>query len=180
MSDKFQALSELGAGDFEHLDGSLIEHLNGTKSLLQRWGASTELQDAGLYHAAYGTAGFSQSLASTDQRGRIGAIIGKSSEEIVYQYCACDRRSFFSQIHQGPNPKFTNRFTGESYYLSDQMLRDFCELTAANEIEIAIDNPDFVKQHGKELGSLFMSMTPYLTLAAQIEATKVYGVSHSK
>lgn len=38
MSDKFQALAKLGAGDFDHLDGSLIEHLNGTKDLLQQWG----------------------------------------------------------------------------------------------------------------------------------------------
>lgn len=59
MSYKFQVLSELGAGEFEHLDGSLIAHLNGTKDLLLQWGASLELQDAGLYHAAYGTDGFS-------------------------------------------------------------------------------------------------------------------------
>ena len=89
MSDKFQALAALGAGDLEHLDGSLIEHLNGTNNLLQQWGAAIDLQDAGLYHAVYGTAGFSQNLVSTDQRDKISAIIGEAAEEIVYQYCAC-------------------------------------------------------------------------------------------
>lgn len=71
MSDKFQLLFDLGAGEFEHLNGSLIEHLNGTRNLLREWGAVTELQDAGLYHAAYGTAGFSESLVSTNQRHKV-------------------------------------------------------------------------------------------------------------
>ena len=54
MNDKFQELANLGVGDFEHLDGTLVEHLTNTKALLCQWGASLELQDAGLYHAAYG------------------------------------------------------------------------------------------------------------------------------
>jgi len=83
LDEKFQALADLGAGDFEHLDGPLIEHLRGTRALLRQWGARAELQDAGLYHAAYGTAGFSQNLVSLDQRGRIAAIIGDSAEAIV-------------------------------------------------------------------------------------------------
>ncbi|WP_299981684.1 DUF6817 domain-containing protein [uncultured Pseudoteredinibacter sp.] len=179
MSDKFRALTGLGAGDFEHLDGSLIEHLNGTRDLLLQWGATSELQDAGLYHAAYGTAGFSQNLVSTNQRDKIAAIIGEASEEIVYQYCACDRNVFFSRIRQEINPDFPNRFTGVSYRLSGGMLRNFCELTAANEIEIAIGNPAFIEQHGKGLGSLFISMAPYLTQAAQNKAAKVFGGSNA-
>lgn len=48
MEEKFRKLSELGAGDFEHIDGSLIDHLEGTKRLLVSWEASNILQDAGL------------------------------------------------------------------------------------------------------------------------------------
>ena len=175
MSDKFQALAALGAGDLEHLDGSLIEHLNGTNNLLQQWGAAIDLQDAGLYHAVYGTAGFSQNLVSTDQRDKISAIIGEAAEEILYQYCACDRKTFFSRIGREKNPEFVNRFTGKSYYLSCSMIRDFCELTAANEIEIALDNPDFINKHGKGLGRLFSDMAPYLTTFAKQKATEVFG-----
>jgi len=175
INQKFQVLSMLGAGDFEHLDGSLVEHLQGTKDLLQQWGATIELQDAGLYHAVYGTAGFSQNLVSTDQREKIADVIGCPAEEIVYQYCACDRKAFFSRVGQDENPRFPNRFTGESYYLSDGMLRDFCELTVANEIEIAIDNSAFINQHGKELGLLFINMAPYLSLFAQKAAAEIFG-----
>ena len=175
MSHKLQTLAKLGVGGFEHLDGALIDHLKGTKDLLQQWGATIELQDAGLYHAAYGTAGFSQNFVSTDQREKIAAVIGCPAEEIVYQYCACDRKAFFSRVAQDENPRFPNRFTGESYYLSDGMLRDFCELTVANEIEIAIDNSAFINEHGKELGLLSINMAPYLSLFAQKAAAEIFG-----
>jgi len=179
MSDKFQKLAELGAGDFEHIDGSLIGHLNGTKGLLKQWGATIQLQDAGLYHAAYGTAGFSQNLVSINQRDEIAAIIGQTAEEIVYQYCACDREVFYSRIGQEENPEFKDRFTGELHNLSDSMLRYFCELTAANEIEIALDNPYFINQHGEGLGYLFTKMAPYLTETAQEKAAGIFGVSNA-
>ena len=58
MNKKLQTLIDMGVGEFEHVDGSLIEHLQATRQLLKEWGASEVLQDAGLYHAAYGTAGF--------------------------------------------------------------------------------------------------------------------------
>jgi len=38
MINKFQELADLGAGDFEHLDGTLMEHLKNTKNLLCEWG----------------------------------------------------------------------------------------------------------------------------------------------
>ena len=98
MNEKFEQLSELGAGDFAHIDGSLLDHLNGTKHLLASWSASETLLDAGLYHAAYGTAGFSESLVSTFQREKITTIIGKEAEAIVYLYCACDRDYFWPQF----------------------------------------------------------------------------------
>lgn len=175
MRDKFKELAKLGAGEFEHLDGTLIDHLNGTKQLLERWCASPDLQNAGLYHAAYGTAGFDESLVSSSQRDRIAAIIGTASEEIVYQYCACDREDFFSKISQGSNWPFKNRFTGKSYFLSEPMLRNFCELTAANEIEIATENPSFVIQHGAGLNGLFIKMAPYLSDVAQQKAAETFG-----
>ena len=179
MSEKFENLAELDAGDFQHLDGSLIDHLKRTKEILEKWGASIELQDSGLYHAAYGTAGFSQSLVSTDQREKIAGIIGVAAEEIVYQYCASDRETFFSRIGRDSTPIFLNRFTGESYVLSESMLRDFCELTAANEIEIAIDNPSFLDQYGGELNDLFTQMAPYLSGFAQKQTSEIFGACNA-
>lgn len=173
MDKKYRQLSALGAGDFEHVDGSLIDHLSGTKNLLVSWSASGELQDAGLYHAAYGTAGFSANLVSTAQREKISDIIGKAAEDIVYVYCACDREFFWPQFTASTGLKFRNRFTGLVYRLTDQQLRDFCELTVANELEIATGNSDFVETHGPLLYTLFRNMHAYLSPQASnaIETT---------
>ena len=44
MNEKFQELSKLGAGDFDHIDGNLIDHLRGTQKLLKEWSASAILK----------------------------------------------------------------------------------------------------------------------------------------
>ena len=175
MNEKFQKLSKLGAGDFDHIDGNLIDHLNGTKKLLREWSASTILQDAGLYHAAYGTAGFDEALATVKQRNEIAKIIGKEAEEIVYLYCACDREYFWPQIGRVTVPEFKNRFTGQVFQLSPQQLCDFCELTVANEIEIAMDNPPFINKHGHALYSIFKNMCNYISKPASTSVELVLG-----
>ena len=175
MDNKFEKLSELGAGDFEHLDGNLIDHLMGTMALLKSWSASSALQNAGLYHASYGTAGFDERLVSTEQRGKIANIIGEDAEGIVYTYCACDRDYYWPQIGINDVPEFRDRFTGETYPLSVNQLKLFCELTVANELEIAVDNPNFVKKYGAELYSVFSNMHPYLTVQAYTNVQEVLG-----
>jgi hypothetical protein len=47
MDAKFRQLIELSAGEFEHVNGLLIAHLEGTRCLLKAWNASKVLQDAG-------------------------------------------------------------------------------------------------------------------------------------
>ena len=135
------------------------------------------LRDAGLYHAAYGTAGFEQRLVSTEKRNEIAEIIGVQAEEIVYQYCACDRGYFFPQFGVKDRPEYRNRFTGETQYLTLECIRTFCELTAANEVEIAMDNPSFLKEHGASLRSLFLGMSPFLSKSAKIKIEFVFGAS---
>ncbi len=144
-------------------------------ALLKAWSASTVLQNAGLYHASYGTAGFDERLVSTEQRGKIANIIGEDAEEIVYNYCACDRDYYWPQIGIKDIPEFKNRFTGEVYCLPENQLQLFCELTVANELEIAADNSNFVIKYGVELYSVFSNMHSYLTVQAYTEMQKVFG-----
>ena len=167
MDKKFQKLIELGAGEFEHVDGSLIAHLEGTRCLLKGWGASIELQDAGLYHAAYGTSAFEPSLLDMTAREQVQRIIGSEAENIVYHYCACDRNVFFAQFGQVNKPEFCNRLTKQKTPLSLILLQQLCELTAANEIDIAINNPNFINQHGTGLLDLFTRMAPFLSANAK-------------
>lgn len=166
MNEKFTDLQVLGAGEFEHLNGSLITHLENTYHLLKQWQATEVLCDAGLYHAAYGTAGFDEAVVGLDKRHDIANIIGKEAEEIVYLYCACDRTFVFNAIGQTDSILFKDRFTHETFYLTELQAEQFCLLTVANELELAIDSEDFLLKHGQGLLGLFNKMTPYLSKVA--------------
>ncbi|GAB1262266.1 DUF6817 domain-containing protein [Aurantivibrio plasticivorans] len=175
-TDPFEQLADLDAGDFAHINGNLLEHLSGTRALLAEWEAPSYLQDAGLYHAAYGTAEFEAALVNRTQRDKIADVIGAQAESVVYCYCACDRKHFFSQVGISTPPVYRDRFTGQTRYLSAQELRDFCELTAANESELGLEGSDFLDQHGEALGRLFLRMTPYLSQGARLATRQIFTV----
>jgi hypothetical protein len=178
MDEKFRQLIELGAGEFEHVDGSLIAHLESTRCLLKAWNASDVLQDAGLYHAAYGTSAFVQHLFELSQREEVAKVIGSDAENIVYHYCACDRDVFFAQFGEVDTPVFHDRITTKKSTICCELLQQLCELTAANETEIAINNPDFLAEHGAGLVDLFSRMQHFLSLSAQRKIKHVFG-THS-
>ena len=177
MSDQeiFEKLHELGAGEFAHLNGALIKHLRGTYDLLRLWGGNEVLCKAGLYHAAYGTVGYDNKLLNLEKRGLIEELIGAAAEKIVYLYCACDRDFFWPQIGVTEQPIFWDRFSGEEYVVGDDLLKNFCELTVANELEIASGNEAFAKEHGTGLRSLFARMKPYLSSRAYDSFVEILG-----
>lgn len=175
MDEKFRRLIELGAGEFEHVDGTLIAHLEGTRCLLKEWNASEVLQDAGLYHAAYGTLVFSHNEFELSQRNEVAAIIGEAAEQIVYHYCACDRDAFFKQFGKIAKPVFYDRITNLKVVVSDELIQQLCELSAANEAEIALNNPSFVTEHGSELVDLFSPMQDFLSPSAKRKIQHVFA-----
>lgn len=158
MDEQFNLLKELGAGDFQHLNGDLTSHLKGTAKILKSWGANNLLQTAGLFHAAYGTAGFSQSMVCLDQRQAIAKTIGKDEETLVYLYCSCDREQVFPQFGAKPVVDFVDRFTNTTFPLTSQDTALFCELTVANELELVYSSDGFKRQHGAALLGLFRQM----------------------
>ena len=169
MNTRFSILESLNAGDFQHLNGSLETHLKGTAALLKKWGASEVVQTAGLFHAAYGTAGFSQHMVSLEQRQSIAQTIGKDAEALVYLYCSCDRNFVFPQFGKAQNIVFRDRFTGTDFELSNDDALMFCELTVANELELVYASDAFKKQHGHGLYELFNRLEKYLSQCAKAE-----------
>lgn len=114
-------------------------------------------------------------MVAVNQRENIAKIIGSQAEEIVYQYCACDRDYFWPQLGLAENPKFRNRFNLQTYQLTPELLKNFCELTVANELEIAAGSTNFVTQHGSGLLKLFSRMAPLLSFSANSAVTRVLG-----
>lgn len=178
MDKKIRKLIELGSGEFEHVDGLLIAHLEATRCLLKEWNAPMVLQDAGLYHAAYGTSAFQENLFGLSQRQDVTEVIGRGVEQIVYHYCVCDRPRFFEQFGRVEQPVFYNRITNSKSEISTDLLKNLCELSAANETEIAICNPDFVAKHGADLLDLFDRMQWFLSPSAQRKVQHVFAMRH--
>ena len=133
----WRALIALGADRIPHAHGSLALHLRGTAELLERWGNRDALCIAGSYHAIYGTHGFQPALASIAARSRIAEIIGAEAESIVYRYGSCDRDLFHPRIGGPEQLRLADRFARSEHVMSEPQLRDFCELTFANELELA-------------------------------------------
>jgi len=121
-----------------HLNGTLLKHLIATEDLLRSWGSSEELCLAGLCHATYGTDGFAPFLVPFDDRRVLRDVVGSDVEEIVYLYAACDRSLLYPQLSGDGPVCVRDRFLDETFPPADARIRDFVDLTLANELEIAL------------------------------------------
>jgi|SRR6266540_554163 len=160
MNDVEEFLLAVGALDVDHPGGSLLAHLRRTHDTLLSWGARPALRLAGLTHAAYGTDGFPQPLISTDARSNLAQLIGSEAEEIVYTYGGCDRKFSYPTLSDG-TPRFRDRFSGTVSEPELQMIRDFVELTIANELDVLSHNEDLRTRHGEGLRNLFTAWRVY-------------------
>ena len=72
-----------------------------------------------------------------------------------------------------------NRFTKKVVSLSDSQMKDFCELTVANEIEISKHSDGFVLKYGCSLRSLFQKMKPYISKKAN-DAASAFNIKYNQ
>jgi len=159
-------LLDRGAGRLPHPGGTLYEHLVRVAALLAAWGASAELQVAGLCHACYGTAGFPQPLLGLDERPVLSALAGDRAESLVYLYGSCDRAAVYPALRQPGSVPFADRFTGRTHTPPEGDIRAFTELTAANELDVIRHNAAMAAEHGAALRQFFSGARHRLTGAA--------------
>jgi len=162
-TDPHAELVAFGADAFPHVSGSLARHLVETERLLRSWKSRDALCLAGLYHAVYGTDGIRGSLAGDDRRGAIVAIIGAEAEALAYLYGACARATFHPRIGTPDQLRFADRFTHSEYAIGEPALRDFCEITVANELELALASDAFRIEYATELSAFFRRMEGLLS-----------------
>ena len=170
QADSF--LRELGAESIPHPGGTLLAHLHRVRSRLATWNARPALQLAGLCHAFYGTDGFARVLLPLDRRSDLVAAIGEEAEAIVYFYASCDRRATYPTLAE-PGSPFHDRFTGRAYDPGPALRQDFAELTAANEIDLAAEDPAFRDRHGADLLALFTRFRALLSRSAHEDCLSV-------
>ncbi|MEU3887706.1 DUF6817 domain-containing protein [Streptomyces sp. NPDC029041] len=165
-------LSELGAADIAHPGGTLLAHLTRVQRQLAEWGARPALQLAGLCHAFYGTDGFPDALLPLDRRDELAAAVGAEAESLVYLYASCDRAATYPALADADGP-FHDRFTGLSHTPEPQPRRDFAELSAANELDLARLDPAFRDRWGPELLGFFTRVRPLLSEPAWADCQEV-------
>ncbi|MFC4608222.1 DUF6817 domain-containing protein [Streptomyces maoxianensis] len=158
-------LRKLGAADIAHPGGTLVAHLQRVQGQLAVWGARPALQVAGLCHAFYGTDGFPTVLLSPGSRTELAEAIGAEAEAIVYLYASCDRKATYPTLADADGA-FRNRFTGRLHTPEPQLRRDFAELSAANELDLARIDSVFREKWGAELLALFTRFQPLLSQPA--------------
>ncbi|MFH8769432.1 DUF6817 domain-containing protein [Streptomyces sp. NPDC017958] len=168
-------LRGLGAEGMPHPGGTLLAHLGRVQDRLALWQARPALQIAGLCHAFYGTDGFPTGLLPVDRRTDLAAVIGAEAEEIVYAYASCDRRATYPDLAR-PDAPFHDRFTGLSRVPEPQLRRDFAELSAANELDLARIDPAFRDRWGPDLLALFTRLQDLLSADAWLDCRTVLAV----
>lgn len=167
-------LRQLGADHTPHPGGTLLDHLERVRMQLAMWGARPALRLAGLCHAFYGTDGFPTALLPLDRRPELAAVIGPDAEAIVHFYASCDRKATYASL-AAPAPVFHDRFTGRTYVPDLLLRRDFAELTAANELDLARRDEAFRTQWGPELLALLTRLRPLLSQLAWQDGLAVLG-----
>ena len=158
-------LIDCGAHEIAHPGGVLLAHLQRVHALLEEWGARPAVRLAGLCHAYYGTDGFPRALGDVTRREELVDVIGEEAEQLVYFYASCDRT--FSYPHLADDaPRFNDRFSGAVLHPPLRLCKDFAEMTAANELDIADVDRGFRTQHGRVLLALFTAWRGLLSDAA--------------
>lgn len=159
-------LLERGAGQLAHPGGTLYEHLVRVAALLAGWGASEDLQAAGLCHACYGTDGYRNTLLRLDERPVLTELVGARAESLVYMYASCDRAAVYPALDQPGPVSFRNRFTGFTHTPPELDIRAFIELTAANKLDVIRHNAPLATEESTALREFFAGVRARLTDAA--------------
>ncbi|MER5529712.1 DUF6817 domain-containing protein [Streptomyces sp. NPDC002677] len=167
-------LDDLGAAGITHPGGTLLAHLQRVEEQLAVWGARPALRLAGLCHAFYGTDGFPTALLPLSRRAELVAVIGAEAEALVYLYGSCDRKATYPALAQA-DAAVHDRFTGRARVPGPGPCRDFAELTAANELDLAVIDPSFRERWGAGLLTLFTRFRPLLSQPAWESCRSVLG-----
>ncbi|MDU0355477.1 hypothetical protein RS130_17620 [Paraglaciecola aquimarina] len=172
MDVKFRKLIELGAGEFEHVQPAMIEHLERTRCILKSWSAPEFLQDAGLYYLAYDP---KQALITSTERTDIAAIIGEDVEQLIYQYFCCDKDQFYSVLDKGESSVYCHKFTQQNTFVGTQRVKDICELDVAIMVDKATSSPAYLRHNTQVWSNRLNTIESFLSRAANRKIRQLFN-----
>jgi hypothetical protein len=86
------------AAALRHSGRSFLEHLLCTWRILSDWRMPTSVCRAGFLHSAYSTSYYGEALFRFDERDVVRRMIGRDAEELVFRFCAMDRRGYWDAL----------------------------------------------------------------------------------
>ena len=90
-------LGPASAGKTRHSGRMLYDHLAGTHALLEAWGNSEDICNAGLFHSIYGTRRFRHQSWPLTDRETIRKLIGDAApRRWLYLFCTRNRAEFLA------------------------------------------------------------------------------------
>src|SRR5262249_27939423 len=93
--DPLAELQRAGAARLGHAGRRrLLDHLQGTRTILAQWGQRADLCNAGLFHSCYSTDSYRHALFQLADRDSVRSLIGSVAEDLVYRFCTIDRAQF--------------------------------------------------------------------------------------
>jgi hypothetical protein len=127
------------AAALTHSGRSFLEHLLCTWRILVDWHLPTAVCRAGFLHSAYSTSHYGEALFRFDEREDVRGMIGPEAEELVYRFCAMDRRDYWDQLARmrdcGPLAYPDRRRAGARVRISRTKLAQLLMIESANVAE---------------------------------------------
>jgi hypothetical protein len=164
-------LRERGTETIQHPGGTLYAHLCRVRDRLAALGHDSDVQAAGLTHAAYGTDGFDLALLFWRERDTLRELIGPNAEELVYLYAACDRSLSWPDL--AATHRITDRFTGAAVRIPDWQLTAFVDLSIVNELDVLAHDPSLLAAHRDYFTELFAAWSPITSPAVVTEVRRL-------
>ena len=135
--DAIAFLINHGAHTSGHSGRGLLDHLQGTRALLVKWGAEDTTCDAGLFHSVYGTESYRHVTLPLDLRRSVAALIGTEAETLAYVFGAKTKESFMANADRDDSFTIHDRFAQIDIPLAPEQFRALSEVFVANTVEQA-------------------------------------------
>ncbi|SCG41104.1 DUF6817 domain-containing protein [Micromonospora humi] len=166
-------LRDRGAETIAHPGGTLYAHLRRVGRRLAELGQSSDVQMAGLTHAAYGTDGFDVVLLDHTDRGPLRDLIGAEAEDLVHLYGACDRKRSWPRL--ATTGTVHDRFAGRTVSVRTDRLTSLVDLSIVNELDVVEQLASVSDAHVAYLRELFAAWSPAASAAVRGEVGRVLG-----
>jgi len=166
-----QVLLHMGYNEIPHNnEKTLLDHCVNVSNLLESFGASKDLIQAGYFHSVYGRQHTHFMPAGLDKRHEIREIIGVEAEHLCYLNCVLKKEDFWNNFFLDQKNIFfiVNRFDSSHIAISFELILKLLNLNFANMIDHYIAKNQIILRRWWDFG-MFIAFKQHLLPLAQVK-----------